>query len=127
MRRRKYDHILTKDTLAELYVNRGWTLDDLEAHFGINRTTVADYLKRHGIQARKASSWTRTHTYDEHFFERIDTFDKAYILGLLISDGCLHKHSLTIALKESDGHLLRRIAILMGDETVIKTRLPRPE
>jgi hypothetical protein len=124
MRRRKYDDILTKEILTELYVNREWVLDDLQAHFGINRTTVADYLKHHGIPAKQRGSWSRTYAYDEHFFERIDTFDKAYILGLLVSDGCLHGQFLTIALQEVDGPLLRKVAILMGDETIIKRRLP---
>jgi hypothetical protein len=127
MRRLEYEHILTEDALTELYVNRGWTLDDLQAHFGINRTTVASYLKRHGISAKRRGSWTRTRTYDERFFEHIDTFDKAYILGLLVSDGCLHKQSFTIALQEVDGYLLRRIAMLMGDERIVKRRLPREE
>jgi hypothetical protein len=124
MRRREYDAVLTKEILTDLYVDRGWTLDDLQAHFGINRTTVADYLKHHGIPAKKRGSWSRTHTYDEHFFERIDTFDKAYILGLLVSDSCLHGQFLSIALQERDGDLLRNIAILMGDATILRRREP---
>lgn len=122
MRSREYDHILTRDTLTELYVNCGWTLDDLQSHFNINRSTIHVYLRRHGIKSRQIGSWCRTHSYNERFFAHINTYDKAYILGLLVSDGYVSKRLVSIALQEKDGQLLQQIAQLMGDISVVVRR-----
>jgi hypothetical protein len=58
-------------------------------------------------------------TYNEHFFDVIDTPEKAYFLGLMYSDGCvwhtertgktgniLYEYCTSISLQETDKDIL---------------------
>ena len=50
-----------------------------------------------------------------NYFESIDSQDKAYFLGLIHADGCVHitkenKLRFVIALKEEDGYLIHKLA-----------------
>ena len=58
---------------------------------------------------------------DQDYFNAIDSSNKAYILGLLYSDGCLHKRNrvCTLALQERDKSILEKINIEMQNESKI--------
>jgi hypothetical protein len=53
--------------------------------------------------SRGFRSGKRRYTYDEHFFDKIDTEEKAYFLGLLYADGSVSKKgSVRLRLHEKD-------------------------
>jgi deoxyuridine 5'-triphosphate nucleotidohydrolase len=52
---------------------------------------------------------TRNMMYDTSLFSVIDTEFKAYLLGLIASDGCVQKKSITIELHKNDKELLINI------------------
>ena len=60
---------------------------------------------------RTSSECNRKYDRDQHYFDKIDTPNKAYILGLLYADGNNHsKHnSITLSLQEEDKELLEQI------------------
>lgn len=61
---------------------------------------------------------------NDNFFEKIDTEEKAYILGFIYADGCNHElsHRLEISLAEQDEDILVRISktLLYGNINVKK-------
>lgn len=54
----------------------------------------------------------RKYTLDEHYFDIIDTQDKAYYLGLLFSDGCnnICRYAVRIGLQERDKEILEKFS-----------------
>ena len=52
--------------------------------------------------------WKRKYKCDLRYFEKIDTEDKAYFLGLLYADGCNHENANFVELKlqDRDKHIL---------------------
>ncbi len=50
-----------------------------------------------------------TYNLNENYFEKIDTHEKAYILGFIVADGCVKKSGLTIVIKSSDDIILKFI------------------
>jgi deoxyuridine 5'-triphosphate nucleotidohydrolase len=59
---------------------------------------------------------------DDNFFSVIDTEEKAYILGLIASDGSIRKGSVTIALHMKDRHLLEKIAKVLSKDVPVKRK-----
>jgi hypothetical protein len=60
---------------------------------------------------------TRKYAIDHHFFDQIDTEEKAYWLGFITADGCIvHKGALAVNLATADaGHLEKLNASLSAD------------
>ena len=54
----------------------------------------------------------RKKVYNENYFEKIDSEDKAYFLGLIYSDGCIvnnqdeYRYKITLKLHTKDKHIL---------------------
>lgn len=75
-----------------------------------SRAYIQKVLIKHGIKLRKGCEITKKYNLNENYFEDIDSSDKAYVLGLLFSDGTISRTVATINLMESDGHILYDIA-----------------
>lgn len=75
--------------------------------------TVYQILDKLGIDRREPKIQTY---YDESFFEKIDSHEKAYILGLIMTDGNIIKdyNGFEIQLTEADGYILEKIGDLIG-------------
>lgn len=73
----------------------------------IGKNTFARLMKEHGIKTIGSQGARRLH-YNESYFEKIDTPDKAYWLGFIYADGCVYKgtdnysYRLQINLKDDD-------------------------
>lgn len=74
----------------------------------VNDQTIRKELNKRNIQRRSYSENNRRYNRNSHYFDKIDTQNKAYILGLLFADGCNHTdHSaITISLQEEDRYIL---------------------
>ena len=87
-------------------------------------------LKKHGIKIRNKEEAHESQKMgiDENYFDVIDNQDKAYILGLLITDGnnCIYESSMKpsyhvhITLKDNDRAILDRIKEKMQIERKIR-------
>jgi len=60
------------------------------------------------------------YTVDENYFEKIDTNNKAYILGFIYADGNIHKNVLTISLSYKDIEILEFIKNELKYDGIIK-------
>lgn len=73
---------------------------------GINKI-----LARNKIEKRTYSENNTKYYRDKHYFDIINTPNKAYVLGLIYADGCNYRdhNSLTICLQEDDKDLLEKV------------------
>jgi len=96
------------------YYEKGFSCGEIAKKFNFKTSkTVEDVLEKNGVSRRLPRETKR---YDYNYFSLIDSHEKAYILGLLYTDGYIYKDykGLCIQLTESDGYLLEKIAKKIG-------------
>lgn len=104
--------------ICNLY-KAGNSLSDISKELSINKSKVYRCLKKNEINTNKNSSHYIKKLYDyeidDSFFEKIDTEEKAYILGFLYADGNLHKkyYHIKLKLQERDKYILEKINVAM--------------
>ena len=108
-----------KEKIKELYLG-GMPSTKIGKMFGCTHKPILAVLEEFGIQ-RDQKKLIRKYKLNEHYFDVIDTPNKAYILGLLHADGCnmMNKSTICIGLQESDKDLLERIRLEIGSEKPI--------
>src|SRR3990167_3672553 len=90
---------LTKDKLISLYINDKKSLGDIAKLYIVSRTAVFKKLKKYGI-AQRSKSYARIEAQKQgkvpqQFFDINENFfrswspEMAYVLGLIITDGCV--------------------------------------
>lgn len=87
-------------------------IDVVAAKFGICRPSVSNVLDEYRIK-RYTKVQLFSPDLDEHYFDEIDTESKAYFLGLIVTDGCIHNTKgrqplVSITLKDEDRYILER-------------------
>lgn len=90
---------------------------------GASDVTIGRVLRRNNIEIFPNSCPGEKYTLNENYFDAIDTHEKAYIFGLLSSDGFLSeesKHNIGISLQESDLHILEEINRALDSNRPIK-------
>jgi len=80
--------------------------------------TVIDVLNKFNIDVREPKIITY---YNTDYFKKINSHDKAYILGFLLTDGYVIKdyNGIAMQLNEDDGYILERISERLGESTTI--------
>jgi uncharacterized protein (DUF433 family) len=98
------------DDVVQMYAS-GLTMDMIAERYHCTHNIVMKVLKRCGVASRGRDEWLRKYTFNEHYFDDIDTSNKAYILGFLYADGCNHSGSNGVSLKlqERDREILEKI------------------
>ena len=77
---------------------------------------ITYWRKKLGIDRAKINYCLRKYVFDENYFEKIDTPEKAYWLGFIMADGCIYhykdsnKVQFEIKIKSTDGKHLERFA-----------------
>ena len=111
--------IHTKSSLISLLqkYDSGMTAAELSKRNGVSVASINGFLVRCGVP-RKG----KQHIYnsDFNYFDIIDDEYKAYILGFIYADGCLHKNTLKISLATKDKNILEKIKKAMFSENPIK-------
>ena len=104
-----------KELICNLYKEYGSTVK-VGKMFSVGHKVIAKVLEEFGI-ARTAAS-KRKYALNEHYFDEIDTPNKAYIFGFLMADGCNNKSKCTISmsLEERDREILEKIRMEIGSE-----------
>ena len=96
------------------YLQNGHSLKECSEKFDINYTTLRTNLIKLGFRTpNRVGKINKTVSFNEHYFDNIDTHNKAYFLGLLMSDGYICKtaysYSVGIALQSSDLYILEKL------------------
>jgi hypothetical protein len=70
----------------------------------VSPSTIGNRLKKYGytLDNKSHDGNNRKHSIDINFFKEINNKNKAYILGLIISDGYVNKFKLTFTSKDSE-------------------------
>lgn len=111
-KRKYYDSISSK--VIKLYHN-GDTTAKIAKMFGISRNTASKILKENNIKIKGREGYHK-YSFNEHYFDKIDSQDKAYWLGWLFSDGYNQetRHTIKLQLQEKDGAILKSFKKSIG-------------
>ena len=105
-------HGLTKDKIQRIInlYEHGTTINELTQIFRTSYKKVTEILTDNGIEIRTKSDAQKKYCVNSNYFDEIDTPNKAYFLGFLYTDGCVHmsnnKYSISLTLQEEDVHIL---------------------
>jgi hypothetical protein len=81
------------------------------------RKTVRNILKNNNIKIRDNSEY-RTYSLNEHYFDKIDTQNKAYILGFFYADGnvSVDKYNIQLGIQARDVEILEKMKEEFGSD-----------
>lgn len=98
-----------KEEIVNMYVNKKLSTTKIGKFFGCSYQKICNILDEYNI--KRIHNGVRKYKLNEHYFDNIDTPNKAYILGLIYADGCNFPPKCTafISLQESDRELLEKI------------------
>lgn len=97
----------------------GFNSRQLAQQFGFKtKKSILDILNKHHINKREPK---KSVNYNVDFFKQINTKEKAYTLGLMITDGYLYRINCGIAIQlcERDKEILYTIKSFLGESTTI--------
>lgn len=81
---------ITKEELVNYYKREPMTIDRVAEEFDICKPSVSKILDEYRIK-RYSKAQLFSPYLDEHYFDNIDSEKKAYFLGFIITDGCIHQ------------------------------------
>jgi len=98
--------------ICRLYKENKLSATKISKIFLTSRGRIERVLRKNNISARKHNALLKC---NENYFEKINTPNKAYILGFLYADGCVldkrkGQKMLVINLQEQDADILRQIS-----------------
>lgn len=98
--------------IVEKYKTGNYSCNDLGKEYNRKGYNIARLLKRRGVEVAQDRKQThRKYSLNQNYFNKIDTEDKAYFLGLLYADGCNHNcKKISIELQEQDIDMVRLFA-----------------
>lgn len=100
----------TKREILNFYKSKPMTLKELALNFNYSIPTVSHILNEFRFK-RYSKVELFSPELNQNYFDNIDTEEKAYFLGLIITDGCIYKKNskqnlVNITLKKQDKYLL---------------------
>lgn len=115
-------------TIEELKIieemnNQHYSYKEIAEQLHCSYETIKRIMNDYNIQKKKSSR--KNHLLKEDFFENIDSEEKAYLLGLLKTDGFIKKGKDNrqsrwgISLKESDKILLEQIKTIINSDSIL--------
>ena len=97
------------EMISEYENNHSHTIRSIAKKYNVDSSSACTLFQRRGIKIRKNPSlWNRTYSINEKYFEKIDTEDKAYFLGLMYADGNIFGSRMKIGLQEKDKNILEK-------------------
>lgn len=120
------DRGCTPAILRSLYIEQSQSLRELQTHFGVSQKVINRWLSESGIEKRKSNS--SKYVINQHFFDLIDTEEKAYWIGFIWCDGYVLKrsrksleYSFKLALSEKDeDHLYKFRSSIESDSPIYR-------
>lgn len=107
--------VMTEEVISSVmnFISEGKTVPEIANILNINKVTISSFLRTHGIRLNPDKG-------NVHYFDSIDSYAKAYIVGFIAADGSLVKTrtstTLTITIKYEDKAVLEFIKSEIGNE-----------
>ena len=115
-----------KEDIIRKFTQENKTIGDLQKEYITHQREIVKILKEHGIDTSYYQRRMVNRNIKIDFFEVIDTEEKAYILGLLMADGCVRKKSgsyyLSLGLIDLD--IIKKIQTILNSNSKISTTEP---
>jgi hypothetical protein len=92
--------------------------------FGIEQTTLSRMLK--SIISKKREGQLKNVDIKHNYFSSIDTEEKAYWLGILITDGNIYKNKISLGMKLSDIDHIKKFKAEIGNKSKLYLRKNQP-
>lgn len=101
---------------------KGISSEEIANELNIGASTVLRILHENRIEIRSMHEIKLKYSINEHYFDEIDTPNKAYVLGFFYADGCNHakRNYIKLTLQISDKDTLEKIRKEMGIEKPLK-------
>ena len=105
-----------KQEIVQYYKSKPMSFEDVSKKFGLSLPTIGKIIKEFKIPI-----WPKFKLYspnfEEDYFQNIDTENKAYFLGLLITDGNIydkykskkHPPNINLTLQKKDKYMLEKL------------------
>lgn len=116
-------HILSseyknRDVLYNLLIEKNKSYRDVGKLFNICHKTVKKWAERNNVVSQHRGCWPvvkRKNNLNDDYFEVIDSGDKAYFLGLILTDGNVritknNVYQISMTLVSKDGYLLEALS-----------------
>lgn len=97
--------------IIDKYLNENYTLKQLGKEFGCNYGTIRNLLNKNNIKSRGNK---QGYPRNEYYFYQIDTAEKAYWLGFLYADGCVHSTNYEISINITDKEHIEKFQKAIG-------------
>ena len=105
--RLNYEQVVDIPFCVKMYEEEKVPIYKLAMAYGVSDVTLREYMIKHGAKMRGHACGKNS---QNDYFEKIDTRDKAYFLGLIAADGSVVRRkksaSLSIELIATDGYIL---------------------
>lgn len=116
---------LSKSDVEELY-NNYKSVNKIANLYGVSKQTICRLMDHYEIK-RNNNIGSKTHFFNENYFENIDSEEKAYWLGFIMADGCVYEGTentfrLQINLKYDDVSHLNKFQKAIGSDYSIQRK-----
>lgn len=110
---------ITDEIIVNMYKS-GMSYSEMIPIIGLSDRGIRNVLYKHGVKMNreKSSGQPRKHSVNENFF-KVWSHEMAWVLGLFLTDGHVHKQTHTISFSQKDEKILRLIAKLMEADYVL--------
>lgn len=110
---------VTDELIIRLYKS-GMSFKEMRPIIGLSDRAIRNVVHKHGVEMNreKSSGQPRKHKVNEDFF-KIWTHEMAWVLGLFITDGCVHNQLHSITFSQKDETVLRLVAKYMEADYVL--------
>jgi len=117
---------LNRELVLSLYA-QGQSATQIGKRLGCSHTLILHFLDKNGIVKTDVNQLKRKYKgIKEHYFDVIDTQEKAYYLGLLFADGCVsisdNSSRVEINLQEEDKDILEKFSLAVLGEVTLQFR-----
>jgi len=115
-------HIKIELDLEEMKKVRrlGYTTQQAADYFNVSRNTL---IRRGYCKLPYSNKCLQTYKRDTSIFKNIDSKEKAYWLGMLLTDGCIKSNGeLVLELQERDGYLVEYFRDFIGGSIPLRYR-----
>jgi len=101
---------------------KGYTQSEIAEMFNTTQDRVSSIFKKYGY-SKKSNSRYHNVEMDKGYFKRIDRIDKAYFLGIVITDGNVRfgkRNELRIRIRRNDRYILEIFRHYLSSERTVK-------
>ena len=89
--------------IIKIYQTENISCAKIGEQYKVSESTIVRILKNNGVKIRR--HWGNT--FNENYFDEINTPNKAYLLGFLYADGCINKNNvISIVIHKKDIEIL---------------------